>query len=101
MVAKNVAYKVSVGDPNLPDGFITQSMETDEDVVEGFIVVPHDQFPSLVLASANLMKEFAQSHIGVPHSTGTPTPRNVEQAKAADEYQEFLKWKNNKGASGS
>lgn len=100
-MSKNIAYKVASGNPDLPNGFITESMETDEDVVEGFIVVPSEQFQSLVLYSANLMKEFAQSHVGIPHSNEAPVPRNVAQAMAADEYQEFLKWKNNKGAPGS
>src|SRR5258706_2119998 len=95
IMLKNVAYKVASGIQGLPDGFITESMETDEDVVEGYTVVPHDKISELILKNVSLMQEVSKYHVGVPYSTEAPTPRNVVQAQAADEYQEFLKWKNN------
>ncbi len=59
---KNIAYKTAKGLPDYPDGFILESMETDEDTLDGYTVVPRDSFHDLMLASTALMQDFIKTH---------------------------------------
>lgn len=104
---KNIAYKVSKGSEQYPDGFITESIETDEDSLEGYTVVPMESFPKLVQESAQLLhnfndaKKFAQnksvSAEKIPQQLTNEAKAEVKkfrEGQANEElFKQFLAWK--------
>ena len=73
-IMKNVAYKTAQNDPNLPNGFITEHFATDQDVVEGYLVVSLDVFNALFQNNIILLRQFENSRgIRTVHPD-TPAP---------------------------
>lgn len=118
---KNIAYKTSQGNPNLPNGFITDHFETDEDAIEGYTVVDKNVFSQLLQNNVMLMRshETSQNIKGagpgtppfprIPNRLAEPTDhsiiearkKEVEEAKKksqqetadAELFKQFLAWK--------
>lgn len=72
----NIAYKVSQGSQDYPDGFVTESMETDEDVVDGYTVVSNEEFREIMLQNPVLMKKFLEEKSNIPK-----VPNEVRQGR--------------------
>lgn len=115
---KNVAYKVSKGNPNLPDGFITEHFETDQDVEEGCIIVSNSTFSVLLENNVSLFRSFeASKGIVTADPNATPPPlrpasdaqpinqeimaqkqAEMQQSIAdAELFKQFLAWKKSQG----
>lgn len=58
---KNIAYKVSQGIKRLPDGFIIEWIETDQNSLEGYTVVDKINFDSLLANNNILLNNFITS----------------------------------------
>jgi len=120
---KNVAYKTMQNNPNVPNGFIIDHFETDEDVVEGYSVVSKDVFSQLLLNNVELMRGH-EDNKGVvsadpnlpsvpvrpnehaePASVNMMTERNKAIQQNQDDlalFQQFMAWKKTQGSgSGS
>lgn len=101
---KNIAYKVAKNISNLPDGFVTEHMETDEDAVEGFLVVPREAFPELMANNVALMASFnKEAAARSPNKTSGAaiTGTNIPPQSSPDDalFQQFLAWKASQGGS--
>jgi len=111
---KNIAYKTSQNNPNLPNGFITEHFETDEEAVEGYTVVDKNIFSQLLENNVNLFRghEVNRGIIGIDPSIPEPALRPADHAEPADTkimedinkvrqenkadaqmFQQFLEWK--------
>lgn len=78
---KNVAYKTISGNPNLPDGFIIDHFETDQDTVEGYIVVDKNVFTQLLANNVVLMRAHeANKGVVSVHPHSPPPPRKPDSA---------------------
>jgi hypothetical protein len=64
-IMKKIAYKVNQNNPNLPTGFITEHFETDEDAVEGYLVVSKDVFSQMLVNNISLMRTHESTKLGV------------------------------------
>jgi hypothetical protein len=122
-VMKNVAYKTIQNNPNMPNGFIVDHFETDEDKVEGYMVVSAASFTQLLANNVTLLRTHeinkgitgadpAQpAHMARPNEHAEPVdPTLKAQQQAAAEaaakaqqqkqdensalFQEFLAWRN-------
>jgi hypothetical protein len=123
-IMKNVAYKTIQNNPNFPDGFIIDHFETDDDVVEGFVVVNKEVFSQLLLNNITLMRAYERNTKGIveahpnnpprpiiandkaePASINVITERNkaIQQNQADVElFKQFLAWKSSQDSgSGS
>lgn len=116
-----VAYKVNTTNPNLPNGFVIDHFETEQDQVEGYLVVDKDVFQRLLLNNVTTLRqhEMTQGIVGGP---GTPlaTLRPASEAQPIDQalmeqkkkayeeelakrqadaelFQQFLAWKKSLG----
>lgn len=120
---KNVAYKVVSNSQVLPDGFITDDhFETDQDVEEGYLVLPKDQFNALFANNVNLLRAFERSKgvvaVDTPNHPVTPVPERVaerlspealaqqnalvsQNAQNVELFQQFLAWKNSQSGGGN
>jgi hypothetical protein len=78
---KNVAYKTISGNPNYPNGFIIEHFETDQDAVEGYVVVDKSIFSQL-LANNVAMMRMHESNNGIQsaHPNLPPVPRKPDSA---------------------
>lgn len=110
---KNVAYKTTKDAPGLPDGFVTEHFETDEDVEEGYSIVSKDNFAILLANNISLLQNYESSTKGIiAASAAPPAPDTTrvaqpvseetkaarqkvldEQAKNAELFAQFLAWK--------
>lgn len=113
-----IAYKVSQGSPNLPDGFITDHFQTDKDTVEGYQVATQQVFEKMLEYNVTLFRNWEASKGIVtadstlpakparPAQEAEPVPPDVKMAatKAAATtaenaklFQEFIAWKTAQG----
>jgi hypothetical protein len=112
-IMKKIAYKVSINNPNLPNGFIVEHFETENDSEEGYFIASIESFSVLIANNATLIKKFEESK-GISYlekapreslSNRTPqalSPELVAEAKKIKEdkqkeielFQQFLAWKN-------
>jgi hypothetical protein len=76
-IMKNVAYKTMKNNPNIPDGFIVDHYETDDDTVEGYIVVAKEMFSQLLLNNVTLMRAHETSAKGIEPAHPNNPPRPV------------------------
>lgn len=111
---KNVAYKVNTTNPNIPNGFITDHFETDQDIVEGYLVVDQTTFQALIQNNVELLRKHEVNAgvqdvtFGIPVHTRRPAEEAqpvsaeimAERKKAIEQnlsdaklFQEFLSWK--------
>ncbi len=117
-IMTNIAYKVSSGNPNLPDGFVLDHFETEESSVEGFIVVNKAVFDTVFANNVNLLKAH-EAKKGIvtadlaapppplrPASDAEPISQSVllqqqkmveQETKDAALFREFLAWKQSQG----
>ena len=58
----NIAYKTAQNDPNLPDGFITEHFETDQESLPGYNIVTLDVFNQLFQNNIPLMRAKEKSN---------------------------------------
>lgn len=107
---KYIAYKTAQNDPNLPNGFITDHFETDEEVLDGYQVVTLDVFNTIFQNNVTLVRQ-AEAQRGVvtihpntpvndPRPASTvehvpddyvpPQTQTVEQN--AELFNQFLAW---------
>lgn len=118
---KNVAYKTIQNNPNLPNGFIVDHFETDEDKVEGYVVVSKDSFSQLLANNVSLMRTHETNkgisaadpvqpaHRARPNEHAEPVDPTLKAQQLAAEhaaqqkssenrvlFEEFLAWKNAK-----
>lgn len=117
---KNIAYKTAQGIANLPDGFITDHIETDQDVLEGYTVVSKATFDALLANNVTLYRNFEKSRGVLPADPNAPKPvpktnndaqphppevleafKKVQQEASANAimFQQFLAWKKSQGSS--
>lgn len=75
-----IAYKVSKGNPELPDGFITDHFEVTTPILEGYTVVSLEAFNSIFQGNATLLQAFERSR-GIITVDSTQVP--VETPKVA------------------
>lgn len=125
---KKIAYKMNTesDNPNLPNGFIIDHFETDENIVEGYIVVDKQIFSQLFQNNVNLMRSH-ESKVGIvgahPELPEFPRRSNreaepvdqslmTERKRLAEEamnkekqdlelFQQFLAWKKSQENSNS
>ena len=118
---KNVAYKTNQTNPNLPAGFIIEHFETDEDSVEGYLVIRKEAFSQMMLNNVSLMRGH-ESKTGIqaadPRQPG-PLPRPNSDAQPVDQammaqkekqiqqetqdaelFMQFLQWKRSQSGAG-
>lgn len=124
---KNIAYKTISGNPNLPNGFITEHFETDQDVLEGYTVVNKAAFDQLLINNVMMMRMHEENKVNVTaahpnlppvprrpdshaeptdHATITQIKKEIEDRKKAaqqdqaDEalFKQFLEWKRSQGS---
>lgn len=76
---KYIAYKTAQNDPNLPNGFITEHFETDQETLEGYNVVTLETFNILFQNNVPLMRqaEIAQGIRPVNPNATMIRPTNV------------------------
>lgn len=126
---KNVAYKTMQNNPNIPDGFIIDHFETDQDVVEGYKVVSKATFDQLLMNNVDLMRAHEnKKNVTSAHPNLPPVPQKSNNAaEPADPsivakikkdiadraaaikqdqedaalFQQFLEWKRSQQGSGS
>lgn len=113
---KNMAYIVAQGIPNLPNGFILDHFETDQDTLDGYFVAPKDVFDMLLAHNVTLYRDFEKSrgvvtadstlpsppqrpaHEAIPWS---PTQEQLDQLTQQQSdtalFQQFLQWKKSQG----
>lgn len=120
---KNVAYKTSQNNPNLPNGYITEHFETNEDSVEGYLIVSAADFNTIFANNEVILKAFTEAKgiITTGQNTVQPTARSESPAhiptdvkqqmiaqvtanKAQAEqdsilFKQFLAWKASQGGS--
>lgn len=123
-IMKNIAYKVSKDNPNLPDGFITDHFETDKDSEEGYLIAPLGLFNKLLENNIELYRNFEKAKGIITADSNAPavTPRPAEEAQTvaaaapqsvaeaaaaqaananvannAQLFAEFLAWKQSQG----
>ena len=92
---KNVAYKKITNDPTHPDGFVKEYFATDQDAIEGYIVVPYEEFPKVMLENRRLLENHDPSRNPKPVvNAGQPVPpSDVPPANdTAAMFQKFLAW---------
>lgn len=110
----NVAYKINTTNPNLPNGFIVDHFETDQDAVPGYLVTDAATFSTLLKNNTTLMRMHetnkgvqAAAHDAPPHwqrpaSEAEPASTdfmsqkqqaNQQNAENAALFKEFLAWK--------
>ncbi len=115
---KNVAFKVSFGDPNLPNGFITDHFGTDENSVDGYQIAPLEVFNNMIQNNITLVRQWEATQGVIPADPNAPPvkPRSpneaqhlppdlvakndaqVQQSVAdAQLFQQFLAWKRAQG----
>ena len=85
-IMKNVAYKTMQNNPNLPNGFIIDHFETDDDVVPGYIVVDKNSFTQILENNVTLMR-MHETNKGIMVADPSQPPHPVrpnEQAEPAD-----------------
>lgn len=84
---KYIAYKTAKNDPNFPDGFITEHLETDQESLEGYTVAPLEVFNILfqnnvtLVRSAEAARGISPQHPGLPVPVSRPAS-DVEQVPA-------------------
>lgn len=71
---KYIAYKTAKNDPNLPDGFITEHFETDQETLEGYNVVTLDIFNAIFQNNVLLIRSMEAAKGVVTVNPNTPTP---------------------------
>ena len=74
---KNIAYKVAKGDPNLPDGFITEHFETDQESLEGYSIAPLEVFNVLFQNNAALIRVAEVARGVVPAEPNQMQPQRM------------------------
>lgn len=102
----NIAYKVSKGAPNLPDGFVIEHFETTADNLEGYQVTSKEGFSNILANNGALYQQWEVLHRNVnttpapeltPEPLKAPTPAIVNPTPAVDPntalFEEFLAWK--------
>jgi len=116
-----IAYKVNTTNPNLPNGFIIDHFDTDQDQVEGYIVVDQSVFDDLIQSNVQILRqhEANQSTSGAPQQGIPVHPRrdaseaqpidpqimaqknqSLAQAQADTQlFQQFLEWKKSQGSN--
>jgi hypothetical protein len=120
---KNVAYKTIQNNPNLPNGFIIDHFETDDDTVPGYTVVDKNVFSQILANNVTIMRMHETSK-GIKAAdpnqpTNPPRPNNeaqpVDQALMAEKkkeiaqkaaavaenaalFKQFLAWKASQGS---
>lgn len=118
---KNIAYKTNTINPNMPIGFVIEHFETDEDSLEGYLVVNKETFSQVMINNVSLMRTY-ETRGGIaaadPRQPG-PLPRKNEEAQPADRtmmaekekqiqqttqdaelFMQFLEWKRSQGGTG-
>ncbi len=114
-----VAYRVNTTNPNLPNGFIMDHFETDQDAVAGYTVVDASVFEKLLQNNVQLLRQHevnkgvqpaphdAPPHYQRPASEAEPVDNVImEQRKAeiaqntADMtlFKQFMEWKRSQGS---
>jgi len=105
---KYVAYKTALNNPNLPNGFITDHFETDQETVDGYVVVTLDSFNQLFKNNVALIRQSEASRKIVTVHPDTPAPvlRHASEAEHvpndvspptqdqanAELFNQFLAW---------
>lgn len=74
-----VAYKVAMNIPGLPNGFIQEHFETDQDSVEGYLITSKENFSNLLANNAALMQAF-----DAQNGVVTTPPAQKEKPKVAE-----------------
>jgi DNA replication protein DnaD len=120
-IMTKVAYKINTTNPNLPNGFITDHFETDQNEVIGYTVVDVSVFEKLLQNNLTLLRqhEINNGIQGAPHdapphyqmhkpaSEAVPADtalmqqkqKQIEQHIADTQlFQEFLAWKRTQGS---
>lgn len=120
---KNVAYKTMQNNPNVPNGFIVDHFETDEDKVEGYTVVPLSVFSQLLANNVTLLRQHESNkgimgadpaqpgHLAKTNDQAVPVDPAMKAAQQAAEqaaqqksaehaalFEEFLAWRNAKNS---
>jgi hypothetical protein len=116
---KNIAYKTAQGIANLPDGFILDHIETDQDAVEGYTVVSKEAFSVLMANNVPLFRNFEKSRGVLPADPNAPPPVQKTNSDAqphppevlaafkkaqedasnnAQMFQQFLAWQKSQGS---
>lgn len=109
----NVAYKVSKNNANLPDGFVIDHFQTNEDEIEDYLIVSVDVFQNILNSNTELFIKFEKSKISTnpkqAPKASIVNPADIlavnkEKVPADDKsqedidneklFKEFLAWKN-------
>lgn len=77
-----IAYKVSQGSPNLPDGFIIDHFQTDKDAVEGYQIATQAVFEKMLEFNINLMRNWEKQK-GLVTVDSTNPPQDPRPTVAA------------------
>lgn len=109
-----IAYKVNTTNPNLPQGFIVDHFETEQDMVEGYIIVDQPTFQKLIHNNVALMRqhEVSLGIQGAPQGIPIHPRRDASEAQPVDHammeerkkvaeqhaadarlFQEFMAWR--------
>jgi hypothetical protein len=113
-----IAYKVNTSNPRLPNGFIIDHFETDQDTVPGYTVVDMATFQVLLNNNVALMRQH-ETNIGIlaaPHDAPPHPQRPAHEAEPVDHqiveqrkqelkqntqdhelFKEFMAWKRSQG----
>lgn len=110
-----IAYKTNTDNPNLPNGFITDHFETDQDQIEGHTVVELAVFSAVLQGNVALLRQHEvnagpqgaaqglQVHPMRPAEHAQPVSQEImaqhkvvmqQNTENARLFQEFMAWKN-------
>jgi hypothetical protein len=103
IMKKNIAYKKTQGNNHYPDGTITDIIETDEDALDNYIVVPRDNFPKILEENVKYVSSYDPSKnpkpiisgaVAAPPSPPSNPPPNSDEVL----FQQFMAWKASQGS---
>lgn len=100
-IMTKVAYKVANGLPNLPNGFIIEHFETQQDAVEGYVVTTLESFSALLANNGPLLQayEIQQNEILTARLNANAkvlVSKSVKKEISDEDealFKEFLAWK--------
>lgn len=118
-----IAYKIAVGNPNLPAGFVTQHFEVSTPTLDGYLVAPLEAFNAIFQNNITLYRNMEAANGVTPAdpNAAPPAQRAASEAQpvpqavvdAADQlakknatqsannvalFTEFMAWKAAKGS---
>lgn len=105
---KNIAYKIAKNVEGLPDGAVTDNFETDDENLDGYIIVPRDSFEAVMKKNRDLLLAYQNNvHGNLPVATNrgsaiSPELKKDQQKKAEADaalFAQFLAWKNSQSST--